>query len=504
MVPLAATKAELVLDGLNFTGWIDSIFRFTPARGIEAGNYMRIYGNLERQTGMAAIKFTNIYYTQGYGTRDSFDHPANLPLNISKVENPTLTYRGPLYRGGDSYLVELGFLNFSYNWYIADFRWNRVNGINLSHVKIGPLQTKSFLVWGKNVESPAYGLMTTYKSGKHGLELGYVLFQDNEVLANEEGVKTLKTKATDNAISLDYTYRHPTYGTVNFIQAQQQKITEEMQHTYSVRHLIHTTSFPQAGLTLLFDLRDYDPLYNPAYSCRTSVGKTNPLVRYKGEKGTSLQLAFRDKEITGFLKLNSFVKRTEQPLLDHFQTEANLNIPFGNLRLSTSLLYDNILQRTSLLDLNRYSPEYNRGFSVEPRKPFNYNDLVLQPKFELRNYRFNALMSDGELLVQDLKFWNAMITANIRRGLFRGFNGKFGFQSFNYEFERPFSENNFQNGTYLWGEVRYKTPKGISLSINFCYPKIKDGVWLESGTFRSDDRLDYRNNLFEITYRKSL
>ena len=262
MVPLAATKAELVLDGLNFTGWIDSIFRYTPARGIEAGNYMRIYGNLERQSGMAAIKFINTYYTQGHGTRDSFDHPVDLPLNTVKVETPTLTYRGPLFRGGDSYLVELGFLKFSYNWYIADFRWNRVNGINLSNVNLGPLHMKSFLVWGKVVESPAYGLMTSYKSGRHGLDLGYVLFQDNEVLANEEGVKTLKTNVTDNAISLDYTYRHPTYGILNFIQVQQLKATENTQEIFYVRHLNHNTSFPQVGLTLSFDLRDYDPLYN--------------------------------------------------------------------------------------------------------------------------------------------------------------------------------------------------------------------------------------------------
>lgn len=505
IIPFVTIEADVItLEGLNFTGWIDSIFRYTPERGIEAGNYMRIYGNLESQSAMAAIKFSNTYFTQGHGTRDSFDHPVNLPLNTVRVENPTLTYRGPLYRGGDSYLIEMGFMNFSYNWYIADFRWNRVNGINISNVNLGPVQLKSFLAWGKNVESPAYGVLTNYRGGRHGLEVGYVLFEEREVLSEEAGLKELKTKVADNAASINYTYRHPTYGTLNFIQAQQVKTADNALDTYAVRHLTHNTSFPQLGLTLDFDWRDYDPLYNPKYSCRTSVSRTNPLVRYKGEKGKSLQLTFRDRETTGLLKFNSFIRRTEEPLLEHFQTEANLNIPFGSLKLGTNFLYDQITQKSTLIDLNRYSPEYQRGFSVEPRRPFNYENVVLQPKFEFKNQRFNAIMSDGEHLVQDQMFWNVMVTANVRRGTFRGFNGKLGFKSFDYAFERPFFENNFQNGKHVWGEIRYKTPTGISLEINFCYPKIKYGVWLDNGTFRADDRFEYRHNLFMITYRKSL
>lgn len=494
----------LTLEGLNFTGWIDSIFRYTPERGIEAGNYMRIYGNLESENGMASIKFTNTYHTQGHGTRDSFDHPVFIPLNIANVENPTVTYRGPLYRGGDSYLIELGFMKFSYNWYIADFRWNRVNGINISNVNVGPVQLKSFLAWGKNVESPAYGVMSTYRSGGHGLELGYVLFQEREVLAEEAGVKELFTKTTDHAASIQYTYRHPSYGTLNLIQARQYKITDAQDEMYTVSHLTHNVSFPQLGLTLDLDWRDYDPLYNPAYACRQSVSRTNPLVRYKGEKGKSLQLAFRDRETTGLLKFNSFVRRTEEPLLEHFQTEANINLPFGSMKLGANFLYDQLTQKAPLVKLNRYSPEYERGFSVELRRPINYANMVLQPRFELKNNRFNAIMSDGELKVQDLLFWNVMVTANVRSGKFRGFNGKIGFKSFDYAFESSFSENNFQNGKHLWGEIRYRTPTGISLEINFCYPRIKFGTWLDNGRFRADDRFEYRHNLFMLTYRKSL
>lgn len=500
------------LETWGYTGYIESILRATPHKGIEAGQTIRVRGGLSLRDGMATFELVDIYHEHLTRTWDNFDHPVSLPLDIGVgVDVPiseingtagiNVTYRGPFYEGGNNYQLHIGNHSFNYNNYLAYFGYTPIKAMRLSNVIHGPWKTDAFFGWSKVIESPVYGFMASYQRGIHALDLAGVSYEENQATTVDELVG-LTNIQKDRALSANYTLRHNNYGTFELFYAQHFNAKNELKNNYHALNFKHTISPRGIGMTLVTELIDIDPLFQPRFSNPANI-RSNYARYHRGKQSGSLELKFAQRQISGSLKIYSYLNRATTPHENHLETTATLSIPMGKYKLFGSFLYDQQTEKSPLHQITLLAPEFKSEFRVEPVRTVNIGAMVITPRLEFINQNFKVNLPNIGMVVQELNSWNLYLSTRVARGTYSGMTWKLGFKKLDYAFERPFSESNLQDGKHLWGELRYRTPSGFNFSLNYCYPKIKDGYWSDGGFVRLD-RLIYRNNLFEVTYRKNL